>query len=65
MKRSINIPLGATVRVTREDGRFEFFVFRGADNQGVIYEDVQGGRHADLGVYTEIAIKEGAAWKAL
>lgn len=38
MKRTINIPLGATIREKREDGVSEIFVFRGSDAPGVIYE---------------------------
>ena len=65
MKRTIHIPIGATIRVTRDDGSVEIYVFRGSDAQGAIYEDSAGIRHLDVGVYTEIAIKSGRGWKVL
>lgn len=65
MKKTIGIPLGGTIRVKREDGSHEVFVFRGSDSHGVIYEDTQGNRHGDIGVYVEIALKSGAGWVVL
>lgn len=65
MKKTMQIPLGATIRVTREDGRMEIYVFRGSDTQGAIYEDSSGIRHSDVGVYVEIAIKSAKDWKIL
>jgi hypothetical protein len=65
MKKTIHIPIGATIRVTREGGSVEIYVFRGSDAHGAIYEDSAGIRHSDIGVYTEIAIKSGRDWKVL
>ncbi len=65
MKRNFNIPLGATIRVKRENGLFETYVFRGTDDQGVIYEDPQEVRHSDIGGYVEISIKTTSGWKVL
>ena len=65
MKRTINIPLGATIRVKREDGSSEKFVFRGSDAQGVIYEARLCKRHADVAGYLDFAMKEDAGWKLL
>lgn len=65
MKKTIHIPLGSTVRVKREDGSYEVFVFRGSDAQGGIYEDETGTRHGDIGVYVEIALKSVSGWTAL
>ena len=65
MKKTLHIPLGVTIRVTREDGRMEIYVFKGSDAQGVIYEDSAGNRHSDIGVYTRIAIKSEKDWRVL
>ena len=65
MKKTLSIPLGGTIRVKREDGAHEVFVFRGSDERGVIYEDAQGNRHGDIGVYLEIALKSGSGWTVL
>jgi hypothetical protein len=53
---TITIPLNATVRVRRPDGSVDTYVFRGTDDGGLIYEDVSGQRHRDVGVYIGIAI---------
>lgn len=63
--RQLSIPVGATVRVTRQDGSHDVYVFRGSDGNGLIYEDAQGGRHGDLGVFKEVAIKSGGGWQVL
>lgn len=64
-KKRITIPLGGTIRVEREDGSYDVFVFRGTDAQGAIYEDRDGVRHGDIGVYVEIALKSGTGWTVL
>lgn len=53
---TITIPLGATVRVKRIDGSIDTYVFRGTDANGPIYEDINGQRHSDVGVYVGIAV---------
>jgi hypothetical protein len=65
MKGYLQIPLGATVRVKRQSGSFETYVFRGSDGKGPIYEDSQGSRHTHVGVYVEIAIKTSSGWCVL
>ncbi len=65
MNKSINIPLGATLRVKREDGSFETYVFQGSDEHGAIYVDSRGARHNDIGLYLEIAIKTSNGWSNL
>lgn len=53
---TIHIPLGATVRVKRQDGTIDTYVFRGTDASGPIYEDIKGQRHSDVGIYVGIAV---------
>jgi hypothetical protein len=65
MKKSVTIPLGASLRVKREDGNFEIYVFQGSDENGAIYIDAQGIRHGDVGLYIEIAIKTSSGWRVL
>jgi len=65
MNKSMKIPLGATLRVKREDGSFEIYVFQGSDQHGAIYMDLHGVRHGDVGLYVEIAIKNTNGWNLL
>jgi len=53
---TIVIPIGATVRVRRQDGTVDSYVFRGSDAGGLIFEDPAGKVHRDVGVYTGIAV---------
>lgn len=53
---TITIPLGATVRVRRQDGTVDTYVFRGTDAGGPIFEDPTGQMHRDVGVYIGIAV---------
>jgi hypothetical protein len=61
--RRISIPLGATIRVTRTDGSEQIYIFRGSDQQGAIYEDENGQRHSDIGIYRELAVKDQNGWQ--
>ncbi len=63
--RRIDIPLGATIRVTRRDGAHAIYVFRGSDSHGGFYEDDAGKRHGDVGEYTELVIKTADGWTAI
>ena len=65
LKKSMNIPLGTTLRVKRADDSFQTYVFRGSDEHGAIYVDSQDVRHGDIGVYVEIAIKTSSGWEQL
>lgn len=53
---TISIPLGATVRVQRQDGSVDTYVFRGTDQAGLILEDPAGVIHRSLGIYTSITV---------
>lgn len=60
--RTINVPLGSTIRARRSDGTHDVYVFRGTDPQGPIYEDSNGARHGDIGEYQELSIKTSTGW---
>ena len=53
---TITIPLGATVRVLRQNGSIDTYKFRGTDSKGLILEDPAGARHTDFGIYKGIAV---------
>jgi hypothetical protein len=53
---SIEIPLGANVRVKRLDGTVDSYKFRGTDEAGPIFEDADGHRHTELGLCDGIAV---------
>lgn len=53
---SITIPLGATVRVRRQNGVVDTYVFRGEDAQGLVFEDPAGNVSREIGLYTSITI---------
>lgn len=63
--RKINIPAGATIRVTRGDGTQAIYIFHGTDPQGAIYEDETGQRHGDVGEYRELHIESDNGWVAV
>lgn len=60
--RRINVPAGATIRVTRGDGTQVIYIFHGTDQQGGIYEDENGQRHRDVGEYRELHIQTDQGW---
>lgn len=53
---TVTIPLGATVRVKRQNGSIDAYIFRGTDADGPIFVDAGGKVHRDLGMYVGIAI---------
>ncbi|RTL26892.1 MAG: hypothetical protein EKK47_20420 [Burkholderiales bacterium] len=53
---TITIPVGATVRVRRQNGTVDTYLFRGTDAGGLLFEDPAGKVHRDVGVYTGIAV---------
>ena len=65
MKKQMQIPIGATIRVKREDGQFDIFIFRGTHSGRASYEDEKGAQHPDVGVYTEIALRSANGWTIL
>jgi hypothetical protein len=57
---SIQLPLGARVRVRRSDGTAERYWFRGSNGQNLIFEDTQGRSHFDVlaSPFEEVTIEE-------
>ncbi|MEC4748582.1 hypothetical protein [Methylomicrobium sp. Wu6] len=55
----VTIPLGATVKISRQDGSSESYKFLGSDEKGLIFHDSNGQRHADVlnQAYTSITIE--------
>jgi hypothetical protein len=54
------IPLGATVKIIRQDGASESYKFLGSDEKGLIFHDSNNHRHADVlnQTYTSITIEQ-------
>lgn len=63
--RKINVPLGATIRITRTDGSNATYIFHGSDPQGGIFEDDSGKRHGDIGEYSKLEIKTDHGWSTI
>lgn len=42
------IPLGATVKIIRQDGSNESYKFLGSDAKGLIFNDSDGKRYTDV-----------------
>lgn len=45
---TVTIPLGATVKIIRQDGSSEIYKFLGSDEKGLIFHDSNDQRHADV-----------------
>ena len=56
---TVTIQLGATVKISRQDGSSETYKFLGSDENGLIFHDSNGQRHTDVlnQPYTSITIE--------
>lgn len=53
---TIYIPVGAAVRVRRQDGSVDSYILRGSDQAGMLLEAPDGVVHRSLGLYTSITV---------
>lgn len=60
--RRITVPVGSTIRATRQDGTQSIYVFEGTEPQGDIFVDGSGQRHRDVGEYTKLERKTDDGW---
>lgn len=60
--RRISVPVGSTIRATRQDGTQSIYVFEGTEPQGGIFVDESGQRHRDVGEYSNLERKTDDGW---
>lgn len=60
--RRINMPIGSTIRVSRNDGSQAIYIFKGTDRNGAFYLDEEDQRHSEIGVYVQLEIKTETGW---